>query len=160
MITISPVGQREEETQREGKERRRLEVEVKEQRGMIDALTAETLTLREESAALQVRIEITHTVSLYITCTLRMASKANSCFFISLCAMKRSLIVISLQAGLQQRACDLEQRLDTVVLVLGGLGVLGGDGDYEPQETGSIATGQYTHTHGSLYFSSTCYEYW
>ncbi|XP_064805501.1 spindle and centriole-associated protein 1 isoform X2 [Oncorhynchus masou masou] len=89
--------QREDEAQREGKERRRLEVEVKEQRGMIDALTAETLTLREESAALQ--------------------------------------------AGLQQRACDLEQRLDTVVLVLGGLGVLGGDGDYEPQETGSIATG-------------------
>ncbi|KAM9552440.1 spindle and centriole-associated protein 1 isoform 2-T2 [Salvelinus alpinus] len=89
--------QREEEAQREGKERRRLEEEVKEQRGLIDALTAETLTLREESAALQ--------------------------------------------AGLQQRACDLEQRLDTVVLVLGGLGVLGGDGDYEPQETGSIATG-------------------
>ncbi|XP_020364541.1 spindle and centriole-associated protein 1 isoform X1 [Oncorhynchus kisutch] len=89
--------QREDEAQREGKERRRLEVEVKEQRGMIDALTAETLTLREESAALQAR--------------------------------------------LQQRACDLEQRLDTVVLVLGGLGVLGGDGDYEPQEAGSIATG-------------------
>nr|XP_014014960.1 unnamed protein product [Salmo salar] len=89
--------QREEEAQREGKERRKLEEEVKEQRGLIDALTAETLTLREESAALQ--------------------------------------------AGLQQRACDLEQRLDTVVLVLGGLGVLGGAGDCEPQNTGSVATG-------------------
>jgi hypothetical protein len=65
MITLSPVGQREEEAQREGKERRRLEVEVKEQRGMIDALTAETLTLREESAALQVRIDITHSISLH-----------------------------------------------------------------------------------------------
>ncbi|XP_041717678.2 spindle and centriole-associated protein 1 isoform X1 [Coregonus clupeaformis] len=89
--------QREEEAQREGKERRRLEEEVKEQRGLIDALTTETLILREESAALQ--------------------------------------------AGLQQRACDLEQRLDTVLLALGGLGVLGGDRDYEQQDTGSIATG-------------------
>ncbi|CAB1340990.1 unnamed protein product [Coregonus sp. 'balchen'] len=75
--------QREEEAQREGKERRRLEEEVKEQRGLIDALTTETLILREESAALQ--------------------------------------------AGLQQRACDLEQRLDTVLLALGGLGAVSGN---------------------------------
>lgn len=34
--------------------RRRMEEEMKEQRSLIDALTAECLTLREESAALKV----------------------------------------------------------------------------------------------------------
>ncbi|XP_008298955.1 spindle and centriole-associated protein 1 [Stegastes partitus] len=73
--------QREDEAQKEAEERRRLEEEVKEQRGLIDALTAETMTLREEAAALQ--------------------------------------------AGLQQRTAELEQKLDSVVLVMGGLGLLG-----------------------------------
>ncbi|XP_070784482.1 spindle and centriole-associated protein 1 [Enoplosus armatus] len=72
--------QREEEAQKEARERRRLEEEVREQRGLIDALTAETMTLREEAAALQV--------------------------------------------GLQQQTAELEQKLDTVVLVMGGLGLL------------------------------------
>ncbi|XP_061569308.1 spindle and centriole-associated protein 1 isoform X2 [Cololabis saira] len=45
--------QRETEAQTEAEDRRRLEEEVKEQRGLIDALTAETMTLREEAAALQ-----------------------------------------------------------------------------------------------------------
>ncbi|XP_041824997.1 spindle and centriole-associated protein 1 [Melanotaenia boesemani] len=72
--------QREAEPQNEA-EGKRLEEELKEQRGVIDALTAETMTLREEVAALQ--------------------------------------------AGLQQRTAELEQRLDTVVLVMGGLGLLG-----------------------------------
>lgn len=46
--------QREEEAQRECEARRRLEEVVREQRVLIDALSAETLTLRDESAALQV----------------------------------------------------------------------------------------------------------
>lgn len=46
--------QRDEEALREAEERRRLEEEVKEQRALIDALTVESLTLREESATLQV----------------------------------------------------------------------------------------------------------
>uniref|UniRef100_UPI0037E70CC0 spindle and centriole-associated protein 1 n=1 Tax=Semicossyphus pulcher TaxID=241346 RepID=UPI0037E70CC0 len=72
--------QREEEAQKEACERRRLEEELIEQRGLIDALTAETMTLREEAA--------------------------------------------TLQAGLQQRTAELEQKLDTVVLVMGELGLL------------------------------------
>ncbi|XP_070709139.1 spindle and centriole-associated protein 1 isoform X2 [Pempheris klunzingeri] len=72
--------QREEEAHKGAQERRRLEEEVREQRGLIDALTAETMTLREEAAALQ--------------------------------------------AGLQQRTAELEQKLDTVVLVMGELGLL------------------------------------
>ncbi|KAE8279870.1 Spindle and centriole-associated protein 1 Coiled-coil domain-containing protein 52 [Larimichthys crocea] len=72
--------QREEEAHKEAQERRRLEDELREQRGLIDALTAETMTLREEAAALQ--------------------------------------------AGLQQQTAELEQKLDTVVLVMGGLGLL------------------------------------
>ncbi|KAF6727309.1 Spindle and centriole-associated protein 1 [Oryzias melastigma] len=68
-----------DDTQKEAEERRRLEEELKEQRGLIDALTAETMTLREEAAAVH--------------------------------------------AGLQQRTAELEQKLDTVVLVMGGLGL-------------------------------------
>uniref|UniRef100_A0A3Q0T1X2 Spindle and centriole-associated protein 1 n=1 Tax=Amphilophus citrinellus TaxID=61819 RepID=A0A3Q0T1X2_AMPCI len=45
--------QREDEAQNEAQERRKLEEELKEQRGLIDALTAESMTLREEAAALQ-----------------------------------------------------------------------------------------------------------
>lgn len=48
--------QTEEEALREAQERRRLEEEVKEQRALIDALTVESLTLREESATLQVEL--------------------------------------------------------------------------------------------------------
>ncbi|KAG7225027.1 hypothetical protein INR49_014482 [Caranx melampygus] len=65
----------EGEVQREAQERRRLEEELSEQRGLIDALTAETLTLKEEAAALQ--------------------------------------------AGVQQRITEVEQRLDAVVLFVG-----------------------------------------
>ncbi|XP_051267181.1 spindle and centriole-associated protein 1 isoform X2 [Dicentrarchus labrax] len=72
--------QKEEEAYKEAQERRRLEEELRKQRGLIDALTAETMTLREEAAALQ--------------------------------------------AGLQQQTAELEHKLDTVVLVMGGLGLL------------------------------------
>ncbi|XP_035510850.1 spindle and centriole-associated protein 1 [Morone saxatilis] len=72
--------QKDEEAYREAQERRRLEQELRKQRGLIDALTAETMTLREEAAALQ--------------------------------------------AGLQLQTAELEQKLDTVVLVMGGLGLL------------------------------------
>uniref|UniRef100_A0A8C1YL43 Spindle and centriole-associated protein 1 n=1 Tax=Cyprinus carpio TaxID=7962 RepID=A0A8C1YL43_CYPCA len=51
------IRKKEEEALREAQERRRLEEEVKEQRALIDALTVESLTLREESAALQVRLQ-------------------------------------------------------------------------------------------------------
>ncbi|XP_062377056.1 spindle and centriole-associated protein 1 [Sardina pilchardus] len=85
------VRQREEEARREAQERRRLEEMVMEQRVLIDALTAETLNLKDESAALQ--------------------------------------------AGLQQRVTELEERLDSVVLVLGDLGPLQLEGDPEPQDT-------------------------
>lgn len=53
LVNITYI-QREEEALREAEERRRLEEEVKEQRALIDALTVESLTLREESATLQV----------------------------------------------------------------------------------------------------------
>ncbi|XP_076146762.1 spindle and centriole-associated protein 1 isoform X1 [Alosa pseudoharengus] len=83
--------QREEEARREAQERRRLEEVVMEQRVLIDALTAETLNLKDESA--------------------------------------------NLQAGLQQRVTELEERLDSLVLVLGDLGPLQPEGDPEPQDT-------------------------
>lgn len=54
----SHIKKRDEESLRETRERRRLEDEVKEQRALIDALTVETLTLREESAALQARLQL------------------------------------------------------------------------------------------------------
>ncbi|KAK5849676.1 hypothetical protein PBY51_013990 [Eleginops maclovinus] len=90
--------QREEEADGDARERRRLEEELKEQRGLIDALTAETMTLREEAAALQ--------------------------------------------AGLQQRTEELEQKLDTVVLVMGGLGLLEAhvDPPQDPHVIGSSLT--------------------
>uniref|UniRef100_A0A3Q4I5W9 Spindle and centriole-associated protein 1 n=1 Tax=Neolamprologus brichardi TaxID=32507 RepID=A0A3Q4I5W9_NEOBR len=47
---------REDEAQKEAQERRKLEEELKEQQRLIDALTAETMTLREEATALQVRL--------------------------------------------------------------------------------------------------------
>ncbi|KAJ8375481.1 hypothetical protein SKAU_G00060610 [Synaphobranchus kaupii] len=49
--------QSREEIQREVQDRKRLEEEVMEQRCLIDALTAETLTLREESLALQGQLQ-------------------------------------------------------------------------------------------------------
>uniref|UniRef100_A0A8C1W317 Spindle and centriole-associated protein 1 n=1 Tax=Cyprinus carpio TaxID=7962 RepID=A0A8C1W317_CYPCA len=53
----SHIRKKEEEALREAQERRRLEEEVKEQRALIDALTVESLTLREESANLQERLQ-------------------------------------------------------------------------------------------------------
>lgn len=41
--------------QKDVQERQRLEEELKEQRGLVNALTNETMTLREDVAALQVR---------------------------------------------------------------------------------------------------------
>ncbi|XP_022599930.1 spindle and centriole-associated protein 1 isoform X5 [Seriola dumerili] len=89
----------EDEVQKEAQERRRLEEELREQRGLIDALTAETLTLKEEAAALQ--------------------------------------------AGLQQRTAELEQKVDAVVLVIGGLGLLEANTD-PPQDSDVKAAGSYS----------------
>ncbi|XP_056155836.1 spindle and centriole-associated protein 1 [Lampris incognitus] len=88
--------QREEDAQKKATEFSRLEEEVKEQRGLIDALTAETLALREESA--------------------------------------------TLQAGLQCRTAELEQRLDTMVLALGELGLMGLRTDDGPEDRDIRAT--------------------
>lgn len=40
-----------------------MEEELREQRGLIDALTAETMTLREEAAVLQVRQRVTYNLT-------------------------------------------------------------------------------------------------
>ncbi|KAI5627458.1 spindle and centriole-associated protein 1 isoform X1, partial [Silurus asotus] len=75
---VSHLKRKDEEVKKEVQERRMMEEEMKEQRNLIDALTAECLTLREESA--------------------------------------------SLQASLQERIAELEQRLDMVILTMGELG--------------------------------------
>ncbi|XP_043082909.1 spindle and centriole-associated protein 1 isoform X2 [Puntigrus tetrazona] len=53
----SHIRKKEEEALREAQEKRLLEEEVKEQRALIDALTVESLTLREESVSLQERLQ-------------------------------------------------------------------------------------------------------
>ncbi|XP_029385130.1 spindle and centriole-associated protein 1 isoform X2 [Echeneis naucrates] len=70
----------DEKAQKEAQERRKLEEQLQEQRELIDALTAEILALKEETA--------------------------------------------KMQADFQQRTNELEQKLDAVVLVTGGLGLL------------------------------------
>uniref|UniRef100_A0A4W6DKY4 Spindle and centriole-associated protein 1 n=1 Tax=Lates calcarifer TaxID=8187 RepID=A0A4W6DKY4_LATCA len=90
--------QTEEDVQKGAQERRRLEEEMREQRGLIDALTAETMTLREEAVALQ--------------------------------------------AGLQQQTAELEQKLDTLVLVVGGLGLLEAHTDPLQESDVKAAVGQ------------------
>ncbi|XP_047006065.1 spindle and centriole-associated protein 1 isoform X1 [Ictalurus punctatus] len=84
---VSHLRRSDEEAQKEARVRRRMEEEVKEQRSLIDALTAECLALREESAALQ--------------------------------------------AILQERIAELEQRLDMVILAMGELGK---DGNSQGEE--------------------------
>ncbi|XP_035765272.1 spindle and centriole-associated protein 1 [Neolamprologus brichardi] len=86
---------REDEAQKEAQERRKLEEELKEQQRLIDALTAETMTLREEATALQ--------------------------------------------AGLQQRTAELERKLDTVVLAMGGLGLLSEHSGQTPHSEVKVA---------------------
>ncbi|KAB5533236.1 hypothetical protein PHYPO_G00129490 [Pangasianodon hypophthalmus] len=84
---VGHLRRRDEEMQKEAHVRKRMEEEMKEQRSLIDALTAECLTLREESAALQ--------------------------------------------ANVQERIAELEQRLDMVILTMGELGK---DGDTQGEE--------------------------
>ncbi|KAL3972857.1 nuclear respiratory factor 1 [Sarotherodon galilaeus] len=86
---------REDEAQKEAQEKRKLEEELKEQQRLIDALTAETMTLREEATALQ--------------------------------------------AGLQQRTAELERKLDTVVLAMGGLGLLSEHSGQTPHSEVKVA---------------------
>lgn len=53
---LSPIClQKEKEAHTEAQERGRLEVELQEQRRLIDALSAEAMVLREEVTVLQVR---------------------------------------------------------------------------------------------------------
>ncbi|KAF5894353.1 spindle and centriole-associated protein 1-like, partial [Clarias magur] len=54
---VSHLRRRDEEAQTEAQVRRRMEEEMKEQRSLIDALTAECLALREESATLKVSLQ-------------------------------------------------------------------------------------------------------
>lgn len=100
---------------------------MREQRGLIDALTAETMALREEVAALQVR-QIPPR-GLTLVCW------SDSNYGIKSC-------VCSSQARLQQQTAELEQRLDTLVLVTGGLGLLEAHSD--PQQDSAVkAAGSY-----------------
>uniref|UniRef100_A0A672RRE1 Spindle and centriole-associated protein 1 n=1 Tax=Sinocyclocheilus grahami TaxID=75366 RepID=A0A672RRE1_SINGR len=95
--------QKEEGALREAQERRRLEEEVKEQRALIDALTVESLTLKEESTTLQVNyLSFSNVIQiLFARLSIQM------------------FVVASMQARLQQQITDLERRLDAVVLVVG-----------------------------------------
>lgn len=70
------------------------------------------MTLREEAAALQVRRSLPHGLSL--VCKPDSNCTDKSCF----------PLFGSSKAGLQQQTAELEQKLDTVVLVMGGLGLL------------------------------------
>lgn len=54
---VSHLRRRDEETKKEAQLKWRMEEEIKEQRSLIDALTAECLTLREETAALKVNLQ-------------------------------------------------------------------------------------------------------
>uniref|UniRef100_A0A3Q3KNW3 Spindle and centriole-associated protein 1 n=1 Tax=Monopterus albus TaxID=43700 RepID=A0A3Q3KNW3_MONAL len=96
---VHVLKQREEEAQKRAQEKRQLEEELREHRGLIDALTTETMILREEAA--------------------------------------------TLQAVLQQQIAELEQKLDTVVLALGGFGLLEGHTD-TPQDSDVEAAGPYS----------------
>lgn len=98
---------------------------MKEQRGLIDALTAESMSLREEAAALQVG-----------------GGAARS---MTLCVIQDPTFwCIWSQASLQQQSTELEQKLDMVVLAMGGLAQP--DTHVEPHQgsdvriTGSLAT--------------------
>uniref|UniRef100_A0A3Q3W504 Spindle and centriole-associated protein 1 n=1 Tax=Mola mola TaxID=94237 RepID=A0A3Q3W504_MOLML len=95
---VNLLKQKEGEAHKEAWERKRLEEDLREQRGLIDALTAETMTLREEAAALQAR--------------------------------------------LQQQIAELEQKLDTVVLVMGDTGLLKPPG-YPHQDSDIIPAGAF-----------------
>uniref|UniRef100_A0A8D3ATM9 Spindle and centriole-associated protein 1 n=1 Tax=Scophthalmus maximus TaxID=52904 RepID=A0A8D3ATM9_SCOMX len=55
---VHHLKQMDERVQKEAEERKNMEEELREQRGLIDALTAETMALREEAAALQVSTEL------------------------------------------------------------------------------------------------------
>uniref|UniRef100_A0A3B4F6Y8 Spindle and centriole-associated protein 1 n=1 Tax=Pundamilia nyererei TaxID=303518 RepID=A0A3B4F6Y8_9CICH len=57
---------REDEAQEAAQERRKLEEELKEQQRLIDALTAETMTLREEATTLQVGLGVGYCYSIYL----------------------------------------------------------------------------------------------
>lgn len=105
---FTSLAQREEGALREAQERRRLEEEVKEQRALIDALTVESLTLREESANLQVNYLAFSNIILILLASLSIHMQFLMVF-----------VVASMQARLQQQISDLEQRLDAVVLVVG-----------------------------------------
>ncbi len=105
---FTSLAQKEEGALRETQERRRLEEEVKEQRALIDALTVESLTLREESANLQVNyLAFSNIIQILL------ASLSINVPFLMV------FVVASMQARLQQQISDLEQRLDAVVLVMG-----------------------------------------
>lgn len=76
---------------------------MKEQRALIDALTVESLTLREESATLQVELFV---LKQYYP-------------DFSFSPFLMVFVVASVQARLQHQISELEQRLEAVVLVVG-----------------------------------------
>lgn len=83
-----------------------------EQQRLVDALTAETMTLREDAASLQVRQSLL--VVLTPVYYHNFKSLYESCLF----------PVGWSQAVVQKQTAELEQKLDTVMLVMAGLGLL------------------------------------
>ncbi len=81
---------------------------MKEQRALIDALTVESLTLREESANLQVNYLAFRNFIQMLFASLSIHMPFLMVF-----------VFVFMQARLQQQISDLERRLDAVVLVVG-----------------------------------------
>lgn len=120
---------------------------------MIDALTAETMTLREEAATLQVRRSLPTLSQIYY-------SHSN-------CTHKCCLILAGCsQAVMQWQTAGLEKKLDTILLSMGGLGLLEQHADL-PLDSNIRAPGPYTlylSFHGIVviceYFVYTVINYW
>lgn len=106
-----------------------MEDVMMEQRSLIDALTAECLALREESASLKVSSQsaciLFIIMLLFFVCVCVRALTE----LISLSELERSGVLI--QVSLQERISELEQRLDMVILAMGELGK---DGDAQNKE--------------------------
>lgn len=121
----SPVCvQREREAHTGAQERGRLEEELRGQQRLIDALSTETMALREEVTLLQVKPADPVTRCQAPTLQLTASSSKHS---------------TPLQTRLQQQSADMEQKLDTVVLVMGELGLLEAGG--EPRQGSGPAAG-------------------
>lgn len=115
---------------------------MKEQRALIDALTVESLTLREESASLQVNYLAFRNIIQMLFASL---------------SIHMPLVFVLMQERLQQQISDLERRLDAVALVVGR------PDSAEPhttvQITDNTAQSNYRSTdHGPVNLHCHCFE--